>query len=212
MLIFFLIHIWIFWILPHTFIPCIIRVFLGFYFFYDSWFTLVCQFLLYSKGTQSRIHRYILFLTLSSIIFHHKWLDIVPWAVQQDLIHSRYNSLHLLIPNSQSIPLLPVPLATKSVLQVHEFICFFFFFLRASSVAYGGSQARGQMRAVVAGLSHSHSNARSELCLWPAPQLTATADYQPTERGLGLNPPPHGYWSGSLPLSDTGTPVLSFFY
>ena len=29
---------------------------------------------------------YILFLTLSSIMFHHKWLDIVPCAVQQDLI------------------------------------------------------------------------------------------------------------------------------
>ena len=29
---------------------------------------------------------YILFLTLSSIMFHHKWLDIVPCAIQQDLI------------------------------------------------------------------------------------------------------------------------------
>ena len=30
------------------------------------------------------IYIHILFLTLSSIIFHHKWLDIVPCAVQQD--------------------------------------------------------------------------------------------------------------------------------
>ena len=28
--------------------------------------------------------------------------------------------------------------------------------------AYGGSQARGQIRAVAAGLCHSHSNTRSE--------------------------------------------------
>ena len=36
------------------------------------------NFLLYSKVTQSHIHIYILFLTLSSIILHHKWLDVVP--------------------------------------------------------------------------------------------------------------------------------------
>jgi len=67
--------------------------FLGFYLFYHSWFTLFCQFLLYSKVTQSLyicvyiyIHThthtynmYIVFLTLSSIMFHHKWLDGVPY-------------------------------------------------------------------------------------------------------------------------------------
>ena len=36
----------------------------------------------------------------------------------------------------------------------------------------GGFQAKGQIRAVAAGLHHSHSNARSELCLWPTPQFT----------------------------------------
>ena len=46
------------------------------------------------------------------------------------------------------------------------------------TMAYGGSQARGQMRAVTSGLrhSHSHSSARPELRLRPAPQLTATLD------------------------------------
>jgi len=45
---------------------------------------------------------------------------------------------------------------------------FFFFFLgpvRATPAAYGGSQARGQIRATASGLRHSHSNARSELHL-----------------------------------------------
>ena len=60
--------------------------FYGFYFFHYTWFTVVCQFLPYSKVTQSYVHIYILFLTLSSIIFHHKRLDIVPCAIQQDLI------------------------------------------------------------------------------------------------------------------------------
>ena len=57
--------------------------------------------------------------------------------------------------------------------------CFFFFglfFFRAAPVAYGGSQARGLIRAVAASLRQSHSNARSELPLWPTPQLRATPD------------------------------------
>ena len=38
-----------------------------------------------------------------------------------------------------------------------------FVFSRAASMAYGGSQARGLIRAVAAGLHHSHSNLGSEL-------------------------------------------------
>ena len=44
-----------------------------------------CQFLLYSKVTQL-YNIDILFLTLSSIMFHHNWLDIVSCAIQQDFI------------------------------------------------------------------------------------------------------------------------------
>jgi len=50
----------------------------------------------------------------------------------------------------------------------------FFFFLRATPTAYGGSQARGQIGAVAASLHHNHSKEGSEPCLWPTPQLTAT--------------------------------------
>ena len=53
-----------------------------------------------------------------------------------------------------------------------------FFLFRATPVAYGGSQARGQIRTTAAGLyyshSHSHSRTGSEPCLWPTLQLTAT--------------------------------------
>ena len=54
--------------------------------------------------------------------------------------------------------------------------CFVLFCLlfRAAPVAYGGSQARDLIGAVVAG--HSHSKARSEPFLCPTPQLTATPD------------------------------------
>ena len=49
---------------------------------------------------------------------------------------------------------------------VHVCVCVFF---RATPTAHGDSQARGQIRAVAAGLHHSHSNARAEPCLWPTP-------------------------------------------
>ena len=62
---------------------------------------------------------YILFLTLSFIMFYPKRMDIVPDIAQQDLNAyplSKCNSLHLLFPNSQFIPLPPPsPLATTSL-------------------------------------------------------------------------------------------------
>ena len=46
----------------------------------------------------------------------------------------------------------------------------------AAPMVYGGSQARGRIGAVAAGLRHSHSNLGSEPLLRPTPQLTATPD------------------------------------
>ena len=46
----------------------------------------------------------------------------------------------------------------------------------AAPAAYGGSQARGRIRAVAASLCQSHSNAGSEPRLQPTPQLMATPD------------------------------------
>ena len=54
------------------------------------------------------------------------------------------------------------------------FLAFVFFW--ATPMAYGGSQARGLIGAVTAGLRHSHSKARSEPHLRPTPQLTARPD------------------------------------
>ena len=56
----------------------------------------------------------------------------------------------------------------------------FFFFLvllfRATPMACGSSQARGPIRAVAAGLLHSHRYTGLEVCLWPTLELTATPD------------------------------------
>ena len=76
------------------------------------------------------------------------------------------------------------------------FPCLFLFcfvFSRAAPAACGGSQARGLIGAVAAGLRHSHSNSGSELRLRPTAELTATAlAPYPTARGQGLNLPPPG--------------------
>ena len=55
-------------------------------------------------------------------------------------------------------------------------IFFFFGLFRAIPAPYGGSQPRGRIRAVAAGLRHSHSNTTYEPHLKPTPQLTATPD------------------------------------
>ena len=56
-------------------------------------------FLLYSMVTPSHIHVYILFPHI--VMLHHKWLDMVPRATQQDLIahpfQRQYRHTHILI-------------------------------------------------------------------------------------------------------------------
>ena len=76
-------------------------------------------------------------------------------------------------------PSLPVVLYQND-LPIYLFTLFFIFFkffclFRAAPETCGGSQARGLIRAVAAGLRHSHNNARSEPCLQPTPQGTATS-------------------------------------
>ena len=68
------------------------------------------------------------------------------------------------------------------------FFFFFFFFglFKASPATYGGSQARGGIRA--AAVDHSHSNAGSEPCLQPTPQLTFFLFYFFFFHFLGLHP------------------------
>ena len=86
------------------------------------------------------IYIYTFFLIFFSFMVYHKILNIFPCAIQQDLvvIHSTYNSMYLLISNSQSIP--PpshLPLDNhKSVLQVcvsvsqiSSFVSYFRFYI-----------------------------------------------------------------------------------
>ena len=54
--------------------------------------------------------------------------------------------------------------------------CKFFFLFRATSIAYGNSQARSWIGGATASLHHSHSNAGSKLLLQPTLQLVAMSD------------------------------------
>ena len=56
------------------------------------------------------------------------------------------------------------------------FFLIFLPFLGPLPAAYGGSEARGRIGAIAAGLGQSHSNMGSESCLQPTPQLTAIPD------------------------------------
>ena len=48
--------------------------------------------------------------------------------------------------------------------------------------------------------------------LQPTPQLTATPDPQPTERGQGANPQPHGSWLDSLTTAPRQELQKNFFF
>ena len=63
-----------------------------------------------------------------------------------------------------------------------EFTYLFILLFRAAPAACGGSQGRGPIGATAAGLCHSHSDAGSELCLQPTPQLTALLVLNPLSK------------------------------
>ena len=66
-----------------------------------------------------------------------------------------------------------IPIYRNVVLETFFFL---FCLFRASPTAYGGFQARGQIRATATSLHHSYSNARFKPHLQPTPQLMALLD------------------------------------
>ena len=82
--------------------------------------------------------------------------------------------------------------ATIAALKLSQLFLFFVFLgphLQHMEVPKLGVQSELQPLAYTT----FHSNSGSELHPQPTPQLTATQDPQPTERGQELNPSPHGY-------------------
>ena len=71
---------------------------------------------------------------------------------------------------------LPSFYSLSQILSFLFFLFCLFAFSRAVPEAYGGSQAKGAIRAVASRLHHSLSNAGCQPRLQPTPQLTATQD------------------------------------
>ena len=91
------------------------------------------NFLLYSKVIQSHIYLYILFLTSSSFMLHHRGLDIVSGATQQDLIAYSLQRQEFATMNPR-LPVYPTPFPSPwattclffksmSFFSVERFIC-----------------------------------------------------------------------------------------
>ena len=69
------------------------------------------------------------------------------------------------------------PLLNHSLLHPRDYLIFFFFAISwATPTAYGGSQARGLIRAVATSLRQSRSKSGSKPHLQPVSQLTAMPD------------------------------------
>ena len=85
-----------------------------------------------------------------------------------------------------------IPISGVSFVCLLGFVCLFGLFLlfRTIPVAYG----RGQIRATAAGLHYSHSNVGCDLiCDLHHSSQQHRMDPLSTERGQGLDLPPHGY-------------------
>ena len=67
--------------------------------------------------------------------------------------------------NSYNNPVKLIILSLFYFILLYVVLFYFICLFRAIPAAHRGSQARGQIRAVVVGLCHSHSNAGSELHL-----------------------------------------------
>jgi len=112
----------------------------------------------------------------------------VPWARGQ--IHAA------VVTCTADVAMLDPPMHNTGTSQGEKILFFFvvvsFCLFRAMLMAYGGSQARGLIRAVAADLHHSPSNSGSKPHLQPTPHLVAMLDPLPIELGQGLNPQSHG--------------------
>ena len=150
----------------------------------------------YKNHTESCIlPPFLIFTSYKSVVLLLKWGDfhqfnpvnteylihVLPGILLMSFFWSRTQSgIHFIL-LSCSLSLLLSFLVFSDFIDLRFYLFPGFFCLFAISWAapasYGGSQARGPIRAVAAGLRQNHSNTGSKPCLRPTPQLTATPDH-----------------------------------
>ena len=94
------------------------------------------------------------------------WLAEVPRSEIQPLSQLLPEPQHWQCPILYQMSLGETP-KCPLLIEQNFFFLFFLFLFRATSVSYGGSQARSLIGATAAGGHHSHSNSRSEPHLRP---------------------------------------------
>ena len=115
---------------------CVIFILFYFIFIFSVMFMCSVNFYCIAKGPRHAYTYIFLFLTLSSVMLHpHKWLDIVPCAIQQNLIAyplqmQQIESVNPRLPVHLTPSPSPTPLATTSLFfqsmsffSVEKFIC-----------------------------------------------------------------------------------------
>ena len=91
-----------------------------------------------------------------------------------ELLTFVFGTWHLLNKNNKIYGIVVERANDRKFLEIPLSFCLFLF-SGATPSAYGGSQARGLIRAVATGLCHSHRNVGSKQNLQPIPQLTVCA-------------------------------------
>ena len=107
----------------------------------------------------------------SLFLFFCTLIDVDLYEILRDKIKKKY--LHVLTFNKQ---VKRGESLLICILYMYMYIFFCLFAFSRAAPTYGGSQARGLIRAAAADLRHSHSNARSEPHLRSTPQLMAMPD------------------------------------
>ena len=178
--------------------------------FFKCWFTVLCQFLLYSRVTQSYINTHSL-----NTIFHHGLSQEIGYSslcyTEGPYCLCILNIIVCIYESQTPHPSCSVPPWQPQVCFLclwvcfgfvdrflsavfYSFIFFLFFFCFLEPHLWSMDVPRlGGKSATAAGLHHSHSNEGPEPGLWPTPQLMAMLDPWLTERGQRSNPHPHGY-------------------
>ena len=94
-----------------------------------SCFTLVCQFLLYSKVSHVYIYIYLLFFGFPFYLGHHRIPIRVPYAIQQVLVSNLFYSQQFIYVNS-NLPVEPCPFPVG----IHVFVLYIFVSLSAFQI------------------------------------------------------------------------------
>ena len=140
-----------------------------------AWVWSLAQEFLHSVGTGKQTT--ILVTVKCSLNPSNDWMPHISNLLELNIklfFFHLYSFILLLLSCLYILEIKPLSVATFATVFPFRWLSFWYFFFsvlfRAAPAAYVGSQARGQIGGVAAGLCHSHSNTRS-LIHWARPRI-----------------------------------------